>query len=194
VVIVAGPGIKRVDNTKVKYIDWPSKEFTGCCEAWNTGYKAASGDIIYSAYSDMVLQDKRYIARLLAHYKPNGIVNRQAIRPDGSLDIGVWGYGVLFDKSILVRSDGWDVRYDGGYAWEDAHFMHSMVKAGGELVIVKPAPIGRGLLHVDHPSCRDGADWQAKYLRNKELYNSSFPSKTLMDLYADNAFKVVKDE
>jgi len=194
VVVVVGPGIERTPHPKVRYIDWPSKEFTGCCEAWNTGYKAASGDIIYSAYSDMVLQDKRYIARLATHYKPNRIVNRQAIRPDGSLDIGVWGYGVLFDKALLAKSGGWDTRYDGGYAWEDAHFMHALVKAGGELVILPPAKDGKGLKHIDHPSARDKADWQTGYLRNKNLYNDSFPERTIMDMYADGAFKVVRDE
>jgi hypothetical protein len=141
----------------------------------------------------MVLQDKRYIAKLLAHYRPNRIVNRQAIRPDGSLDIGVWGYGVLFDKSLLAKSGGWDVRYDGGYAWEDAAFMHGLVKAGGELVILPPLPANLALKHIDHPSCRDAADWQEKYIRNKNLYNDSFPDRTIMDLYADGKFKVVAE-
>ena len=193
IIVVVGPDIKQVAHSKVKYIPWPSKDFNGTCIGWNEGYRHATGDIIYSAYSDMVLLDKRYVARLAAHYGPNRIVNRQAIRPDGSLDIGVWGYGVLFDKNLLCRSGGWDTRYDGGYAWEDAAFMHRLVNAGGELVILPPAKEGKGLKHIDHPSCRDGADFQAKYIRNKNLYNDSFPEKTIMDMYADGAFKVVQD-
>jgi len=193
VVVVVGPGIERTPHPKVRYIDWPTKDFNGCCVAWSHGYKAAKGDIIYSAYSDMVLQDKRYIARLAAHYKPNRIVNRQAIRPDGSLDIGVWGYGVLFDKALLAKSGGWDTRYDGGYAWEDAHFMHSLVKAGGELIILKPLPADKALLHIDHPSVRDTPDFNEKYLRNKHIYNDSFPDYTIMGLYYMGEFEV-KDE
>ena len=193
IIVVVGPEINRVMHPKVTYIDWPVTPFNGCNAAWNHGYKHATGDTIYSGYSDMVMLDKRYVAKLLNHYKPGRIVNRQAIRPDGSLDIGVWGYGVLFDKALLAKSGGWDVRYDGGYAWEDAAFMHGLVKAGGELVILPPAKEGEGLKHIDHPSCRDGVDFQAKYIRNKNLYNDSFPEKTIMDMYRDGAFKVVQD-
>jgi hypothetical protein len=193
IVIVAGPTIKQIKHNLVTYIPFPDKVFTGCCVGWNTGYKAAKGPLIYTAYSDMVLQDKRYLARFLAHYKPNRILNRQAIRPDGSLDIGVWGYGVLTSKELLDKSGGWDERYDGGYAWEDAHFMHAMVKAGGELVILKPLPADMALLHVDHPSTRAKPDWNEKYVRNKRIYNSSFPNETIMGLYADKRFKVIDD-
>jgi hypothetical protein len=193
IVIVAGPEINRVTHPNITYIDWPVTPFNGTCIGWNEGYKAARGPLIYTAYSDMVLQDKRYLARFLAHYKPNRIVNRQAIRPDGSLDIGVWGYGVLTSKELLERSGGWDTRYDGGYAWEDAHFMHAMVRAGGELVILKALPPDLGLRHVDHPSARDMADWNDKYVRNKRIYNSSFPNETIMGLYSDNRFEVIDD-
>jgi hypothetical protein len=71
--------------------------------------------------------------------------------------------------------------------------MHRLVNAGGELVILPPAKEGQGLKHIDHPSVRDSADWQAKYIRNKNLYNDSFPEKTIMDMYRDGAFKVVQD-
>lgn len=193
IVIVAGPSIERIQDKRVTWVDWPTKEFNGCCVGWNVGYKAARGPLIYTAYSDMVLQDKRYLARFLAHYGPNRIVNRQAIRPDGSLDIGVWGYGVLTSKELLERSGGWDERYDGGYAWEDAHFMHAMVRAGGDLVILKPLPTNLGLRHVDHPTVREANDFNEKYVRNKRIYNSSFPNETIMGLYADNKFKVIDD-
>lgn len=193
IVIVAGPTIKRIDHPKVTYVDWPTKELTGVCVAWNVGYKAAKYDIIYSCYSDMVLQDKRYIARFLAHYGPNRIVNRQMIRADGSLDEGIWCYGFLVGKDLIAKSGGWDERYDGGYAWEDGHMMHSLVNAGGELSILKVAPKGRELRHVDHPCCRDAADWTEKYVRNKRIYNKSFPNITLMDMYRKGRFKVYED-
>lgn len=193
IVIVSGPEINRIKHPKVTYIDWPVTPFNGTCVGWNTGYKAAQGPLIYTGYSDMVLQDKRYLARFLAHYGPNRIVNRQSIRADGSLDIGVWAHGFLTSKALIEQIGGWNVRYDGGYGWEDAHFMHSMVKAGGELVILKALPPDLGIRHVDHPSVREATDWDEKYVRNKRLYNDSFPSETIMGLYADNKFKVIDD-
>lgn len=189
IIIVVGPSVPQVPNPKIRYIEWPSKDFTGCCEAWNVGYAAANGDIIYTAYSDMVLQDRQYIAKLQKHYKPGGIVNRQAVRPDGSLDIGVWCYGVLFDKALAVKSGGWDSGYDGYYAWEDADFMHGLINAGGELVILKPCD--DGLLHIDHESARDKPDWNIRYVRNKNRYNHKYPQETIMDMYAQGKFKVV---
>lgn len=191
ITVVVGPSIKRVSDPRITYIDWPDKELNGCCKAWNVAWKAAKGPLIYSGYSDMVLQDKRYIAKMCEFCGPTNIVSRQLWRADGSLDEGLWCYGFLTDKSLYERSGGWDESMDGGYGWEDTCLMHSLVEAGGELVILQPLPGVMALRHIDHPTVRDCADWAEKYPRNKRIYNKRFPRETLMDMYKRGAFRVV---
>jgi len=192
IVLVVGPSIEKKPFYNITYVDWPDKEFTGCSNAWNVGYKAANAPLIYSAYSDMVLQDKHYIARMLAHYKPGRVINRQLDRPDGTLDEGLWCYGFLSGKELLLQTV-WDERYNGGYAWEDTDYIHRLVEAGAELAILKPLPADLALKHIDHPSVRDAGDWHEKYIRNKHIYNHRFPKETLMDMYRQGRFKVYED-
>jgi GT2 family glycosyltransferase len=137
IVVAVGPDMPRTPYPKVTYIDaGPWGNFMddnppgGLSTSYNLAYKAAKGDYLFVTFSDMMMPDPRYIAKLAKYAGPNKIVTRQLIRADGGLDEGLWMHGMLVDKALLDKSGGWDPFYNCNWAWEDTDFSHGLVAAG----------------------------------------------------------------